>query len=230
MSLTFRPSRRERRLLLNFDEPVAAPSSQEPRVPMAYRIDSWDFVDPQIASPLFSGRIPSELRSLIFDFALTESVGPAWDRHVQHDFYSRSDHDKLDDEPMLAPPTEDSQEDGAEDATDYDSGTEYSLEHYDNVEDAPAPAVQMPPASFLCLGKDPSSGWDWLRPGYVGQRKLQGAALLRTCRRIYIETNELPSGIVSKTFYSSNGPYFCPNDPRTLVGLGKQYAFGHQPL
>ncbi|ROV94372.1 hypothetical protein VPNG_09391 [Cytospora leucostoma] len=218
MSLSIRPFRREVRRRLYVNEPAAAPPSpQEPRVPMAYRMDSWDFVDPQNSSPLFSGRIPSEIRSLIFEFALTESVGPARDRHVQHDFFGRSDHDKLNDEPMLAPPAEDMQEDGAEDDADYDSGSEYSLEHYGNAEAGPAPAVQMPPASSLCPGKDPSSGWDWLRPGYVGQRKLPGAVLLRTCRRIYIETNELPSGAVSKTFYGSNGPYFCPHDPRTYV-------------
>ncbi|KUI68844.1 hypothetical protein VM1G_04174 [Cytospora mali] len=210
MSLTFRFSQRQGRLVSQFGEPAhSRPPPQQPRVPMVYRIDTWTFINPQNSSPFFNGQIPAEIRSLIFEFALTPSLEPDWDRPIRYNFCFRHDHEKLDDEPILAPPSDDE--------TDYDSESEAGFEAGSvasgMADDGSAPAVQSPPASFFNHNyRQTSSGWDWLRPGYTGQCKLY-TALLRTCRQIYIETNKIPSRNMKKVFYSSGGPYSSRYSP-----------------
>lgn len=181
---------------------------------MSHRMESWDFVDQQGSSPLFNGRIPAEIRTLIFQFTLAESTVPALDRPVQHAFFSRDDHEKLDDEPNLetGPAAQAVDEMGDEDSA-----------QTSNVEDGQAPAVQMPPASFLSPYKHHSSGWDWLRPGYAGRRKIH-TALLKTCRQVYLETYDLPCQ-GSKIFYNARGPGWCPQSPKGYFsGLAPEAA------
>lgn len=169
---------------------------------MAYRMYSWDTVDPQNNSPLFNGHIPAEIRTLIFDFALTESVGPAWDRPVDHKFYHRQGHGRLDDDLTVE--------------TAAGNGEENERDHESDSNAGVAPAVQMPPLDFFRKSWDRASGWDWLRPGHTGQRKVH-TALLQTCRRIYIETYELPPQNATKVFYGSNQPLFTPCNPADYV-------------
>ncbi|KAL1845354.1 hypothetical protein Daus18300_014562 [Diaporthe australafricana] len=130
-----------------------ARASVTPRSPMSHRMESWglDIVDQQGSSPLFNGRIPAEIRTLIFQFTLAESTVPALDRPVQHAFFSRDDHEELDDEP------EPDLETGPAVQADEESAQPSSVEDGH----APAPAVQMPPTSFLSPYKHHSSGWDW---------------------------------------------------------------------
>ncbi|KAI3401324.1 hypothetical protein diail_11407 [Diaporthe ilicicola] len=191
-----------------------SPSPREARIPMSHRMESWDFVHKQDSSPLFNGHIPAEIRTLIFEFALAESVVPAPDRPIQHAFFSRDDHGKLDDEPVM--------ETGPADETDDQRGDEDGGQTPD-VEDGPAPAVQMPPTSFLFPSNRASPGWDWVRPGYTGQRQIQ-IALLKTCRRVYLETYKLPwQG--NKIFYNARGPSWCPDNPKEYIsGLAPEAA------
>ncbi|KAJ0113941.1 hypothetical protein J7T55_010185 [Diaporthe amygdali] len=196
------------------DAPAPSPL-REARVPMSYRMDAWDFVDQQDSSPLFNGRIPAEIRTLIFEFTLAESTVPALDRPVPHAFFARDDHEKLDDEANM----ETSPAGQADDQTEDEGAVQTS----DSSEDRPAPAVQMPPASFLFRSRDVTSGWDWLRPGFSGHRKVH-TALLRTCRRVYMETYQLPSQ-GSKIFYTAKGPTWCSQSPNEyLSGLAPEAA------
>lgn len=182
---------------------------------MSYRMDAWDFVDQQDSSPLFNGRIPAEIRTLIFEFTLAGSTVPALDRPVRHAFFARDDHEKLDDEANM----ETSPAGQADDQTEDEGAVQTS----DSSEDRPAPAVQMPPASFLFRSRDVTSGWDWLRPGFSGHRKVH-TALLRTCRRVYMETYRLPSQ-GSKIFYTARGPPWCSQSPNEyLSGLAPEAA------
>lgn len=50
----------------------------EARISISHR--TWEFVNPQDSSPLFNGRIPAEIRNVVFEFALAEFVAPALDR------------------------------------------------------------------------------------------------------------------------------------------------------
>lgn len=174
---------------------------------MSYRMGSWDPVDQQDSSPLFS-RIPAEIRTLIFKFTLAEFNLPALDRPIRHDFYPRDDHERLDDEPDI----EDGLVGQAGDQESQESGVETL-----NNEDGPAPAVQGLPASTLVRLPELLSSWDWFRPGYTGQRRID-TALLGTCRRIYQETYFLPSQ-GSKIFYNARGPGWCPQSPSRYVSL-----------
>lgn len=173
---------------------------------MNFRMDSWDSVDQQDSSPLFNGRIPAEIRTLIFKFALAEFTAPAMDRPIRHDFFARADHEKLDDEPDLesVPVGQVGEQQG------HGNGVQQL-----NNEDSPAPAVQGLPASALVRLQELLSSWDWFRPGYTGQRKIH-TALLRTCRRVYLETYFLPSQ-GSKIFYNARGPTWCPQSPSKYV-------------
>lgn len=173
---------------------------------MSYRLHSWDFVDQQDSSPLFS-RIPAELRTLIFKFTLAEVTLPALDRPIRHDFFARDDHEKLDDEADM----------------EGDQGSHENGVQTLNNEDGPAPAVRRLPASDLIRLQELLSSWDWFRPGYAGQRKIH-TNLLRTCRRVYLETYFLPSQ-GSKIFYNARGPRWCPQSPsRYVSGLAPAAA------
>lgn len=173
---------------------------------MSFRMDSWDSVDQQDSSPLFNGRIPAEIRTLIFKFTLAEFTVPALDRPIRHDFFARDDHEKLDDEPNM----EGGPVGHAADQQIHDNGIQAL-----NNEDGPAPAVQRPPASTLVRLQELLSSWDWFRPGYTGQRKIH-TALLGTCRRAYLETHFLPSQ-GSKIVYNARGPRWCPQSPSEYV-------------
>lgn len=173
---------------------------------MSHRMDSWDFVDQQDSSSLFNGRIPAEVRTLIFEFALAEFTVPALDRPIRHDFFAREDHERLDDEPDL--------EGGSVDHAGEQQIHEHGIQVASN-EDGPAPAVQELPASALVRLQELLSSWDWFRPGYTGQRKVY-TALLGTCRRVYLETYSLPSQ-GSKIFYNARGPRWCPQSPTKYV-------------
>lgn len=172
---------------------------------MNYRIDSWDNVNQQGSSPLFSV-LPPELRNLIFEFALAEFTAPALDRPIQHDLSARDDHEKLQDEPNL------------ESGPASEAGDQQELEstaQSPDVDNGPAPAVQPPPASLLLRAREMKHSWDWFRPGYTGHRKIK-TALLGTCRRVYLEACKLPSA-GSKIFYNARGPSWCPQSPRDYV-------------
>lgn len=54
---------------------------------------------------------------------------------------------------------------------------------------------------------------DWLRPDYRGLKKVF-TALLRTCRRIYLETRHLPARNTEHIFWMGRGPY---GEDNTLV-------------
>lgn len=172
---------------------------------MSYRMDTWDPVNQQYSSPLFS-RIPAEIRTLIFKFTLAESTLPALDRPIRHDFFARDDHEKLDDELDM---------EGAPVGQAGDRGSHESGVQTLNNEDGPAPAVQGLPASALVRIQELLSSWDWFRPGYTGQRKIH-TNLLRTCRRVYLETYFLPS-LGSKIFYNARGPRWCPQSPSQYI-------------
>lgn len=182
---------------------------------MSFRMDSWDSVDQQNSSPLFS-RIPAEIRTLIFEFTLAEFTLPALDRPIRHDFFARHDHEKLDDEPDI--------EGGPVDHAG-DRGPHESDVQTPNNEDGPAPAVQGLPASALVRLQELLSSWDWFRPGYTGQRKVH-TALLRTCRRVYLETYFLPSQ-GCKIFYNARGPRWCPQSPSQYVSALAPAAARH---
>lgn len=173
---------------------------------MRFRMDSWDSVDQQDSSPLFNGRIPAEIRTLIFKFTLAEFTVPALDRPIRHDFFARDDHEKLDDEPNM----EGDPVGGPADQQMHEHGNEAL-----NNEDGPAPAVQGLPPSALVRLQELLSSWDWFRPGYTGQRKIH-TALLGTCRRAYLETYFLPSQ-GSKIIYNARGPRWCPQSPSEYV-------------
>lgn len=173
---------------------------------MSFRTDSWDSVDQQDSSPLFNGRIPAEIRTLIFKFTLAEFTVPAMDRPIRHDFFARDDHEKLDDEPNM----EGDSVGGPADQQVHEHGDQAL-----NNEDGPAPAVQGLPPSALVRLQELLSSWDWFRPGYTGQRKIH-TALLGTCRRAYLETYFLPSQ-GSKIIYNARGPRWCPQSPSEYV-------------
>ena len=181
---------------------------------MSHRMASWNFVDRQDSSPLFSGRIPAEIRNLIFEFALAEFTAPALDRPIRHDFFARDDHEQLDDEPNIeAGP--------ADQATG--RGEEENGVQVPDVENILAPAVQGLSAQSLFRLQEMMYSWDWFRPGYTGQRKIH-TALLRTCRQVYKETYMLPSQ-GRKIFYNARGPRWCPHSPSEYVsGLAPEAA------
>lgn len=172
---------------------------------MSHRIDSWGNVNQQKSSPLFN-RIPPEIRNLIFKFALAEFTAPALDRQIKHEFFARDDHEKLDDEPEM---------EGGPASQAGDQGEHESSVQTPDVENGQAPAVQAPPASILLHLREMKLSRDWFRPGFEGQRKIH-TSLLRTCRRVYLETYMLPSQ-GSKIFYNKRGPCWCPRSPREYV-------------
>lgn len=173
---------------------------------MSHRLDYWDFVNPQDSSPLFNGRIPAEIRTLVFEFALAEFVAPALDRPIRHDFFARDDHEKLDDEPDW---------EGGPDIQEGDRGVYEDDVQTSDTENSPAPAVRGLSAQTLLRFGEKKGSWDWFRPGHSGPRKIH-TALLRTCRRVYLETYGLPSQ-GTKVFYNARGPRWCPQSPAEYV-------------
>lgn len=181
---------------------------------MSHRMASWNSVDRQDSSPLFNGRIPAEIRNLIFEFALAEHIVPALDRPILHDFFARDDHEKLDDESNMEAAPADQASDRGED----EDGARMP-----DVESILAPAVQGLSAQSLFRLQEMMYSWDWFRPGYTGRRKIH-TALLRTCRKVYKETYMLPSQ-GSKIFYNARGPRWCPHSPSEFVsGLAPEAA------
>lgn len=196
LPLTSRPSERQRPFRYFADGPTPSlpfqPSHplhprQQLQVPMPFRIDSLESVDDQNNSPFFA-LILAEIRTVIFEFALTQEP-----RHcpLRYNFYLQDDHAKLDDEHVLIPPVEDGQDNGL------------------------LPAVHIPRAFFL-FDVVFDHGRDCLRPDYFGQQRLT-TALLRTCQRIYIENYKLPLQTTIKVSSSWDKPCFGLKSPRWYI-------------
>ncbi len=146
-------------------------------VPMQKRMQSWGKkgVNPQGKSPFYNGHIPAEIRTMIFELALTETtlLHPA---STGVDLEVRDDHAPSGDEAFSFP--------------------------------------EDPPSTKLFVEKDTQlDGLDWLRPGYTG-RKVLFCALLRTCRRVYLETEHLPYRQKEYLWYGGSGrePPWARND------------------
>jgi hypothetical protein len=166
-------------------------------------------IDPQMTCPLFNGRIPTELRTYIFKLALSEDIvvyNPilAMQSLAQEDFYMREGHnfDELEPPPAPAQPSEQA-EDGQQAEAQSEGATASSMT-------SPHPP-SIPPWT---RSEDISLGFDWFRPGYTG-RKVIHAALLRTCRRVYLETFHFPA-------QRSHAVYFG-REPRWSRGEMRRY-------
>ncbi|KAH9897314.1 hypothetical protein F4778DRAFT_745240 [Xylariomycetidae sp. FL2044] len=113
-------------------------------------------INEQLSSPLYN-RIPSEIRTLIFKYALTESPTPNAARMV-HDPVLRSGHE-------------------------------------------PAPL----PSDTAAQSSESRHFYDWLRPDHT-EPTVTYTALLRTCRRVYLETHSVPLSQKEHVFWCARGP------------------------
>ena len=181
-------------------------------IPMSIRIRSWrdqNQPDPQLASPLFS-RIPAEIRNHIFDLAMAETSEPD-DLEAYSGFRSLLTHD-FDiryGEASMTP----KEEEGAKYDEPFEQGTE-SL-----------PKPGWGPKYEPCVAgefswEDGSSGfrprypWQdaiWFRPGVTGRTFIPSCGLLRTCKRVYLETAHLPGSKTELVLYGqSRQPSLTP--------------------
>ncbi|KAH7035393.1 uncharacterized protein B0I36DRAFT_360771 [Microdochium trichocladiopsis] len=133
-------------------------------------------IDPQATSPFYNGRIPAEIRTLIFQYALTGSPAPHA-KQFTHDPHVRYDHEPvpvLDDLLPISQPFR---------KTSY-LVTERGF-HNDEC-------------------RQVGEGFDWLRPDNT-RPVVDHYNLLLTCRRVYLETHSLPLQQKEFVFYCIRG-------------------------
>ncbi|KAI0863612.1 hypothetical protein F4860DRAFT_467212 [Xylaria cubensis] len=145
-------------------------------------------VDPQLSSPFYNGRIPAEIRSLIFEFAVTESVHPDA-QVIKPDSWVRQSHDP-------APIPE------APESSTTDHVARISKWTADLLRSSLPPAYRHGHPSET---RRPEHGFDWLRFDNTEPMRLE-TSLLMTCRRVYIETWSLPLLQTEQRFYCRRGP------------------------
>ncbi|TGJ86667.1 hypothetical protein E0Z10_g2122 [Xylaria hypoxylon] len=168
---------------------------------LCQRLETED-VNPQLSSPLYNGLIPAEIRDLIFEFAMTEFPSPNA-KTIKSSTWVQQSHD-------LAPTPE------APNPAPVGNVVERVRSR---VQGVLRPRHGMIP---LTLSHDPhgADGFDWLRFDNTEPMRV-GTALLLTCRRVYLETHNLPLLQTEQRFYCGRGP---PNEsgdsdgPRTNIG------------
>jgi hypothetical protein len=176
------------------------PSDSPNMTPMnAKQIASWE-INPQAKSPFYNGRLPSEVRLMIFKFALMEQSQPGLADN--HDFRVRNDHDGKDDddlEPGIVPETTHAGKSTKvthkpfirPDTTNLDVYDTNELPRYDPID---------------------RNGGTWARPGCLGV-KTMSVTLLRICRRVYLETRDaIANRELSFWYYRSPGMYMNVKD------------------
>ncbi|KAI0535967.1 hypothetical protein GGR58DRAFT_477254 [Xylaria digitata] len=168
---------------------------------LCQRFETED-VNPQLSSPLYNGLIPAEIRNLIFEFAITEFPSPDA-KTIGSNAWVQKFHD-------LAPTPE----------VPNPSPVGHVVERVrSRVQGVIRPRHGMLP---LTLSHTPQSedGFDWLRFDNTEPMRVT-TALLLTCRRVYLETYDLPLSQTVQRFYCGRGP---PNKagnsdgPRTNMG------------
>ncbi|KAJ9136506.1 hypothetical protein NKR23_g9816 [Pleurostoma richardsiae] len=168
------------------------PKKRQAPPPMSQQVQGWKVIDPQLSSPLYNGRIPAEIRSLIFEYAVSESTIP--DPSVaNHDFCVRYDHEDV--------PADDGQ-------TRRRSPLRMVNNALARLAGAlPSQAGQADPAQILRQAnrRPGAPGFDWLRPGFEG-RKVVHCGLLSSCRRTYLETSHLPAQAWTGVVFLGRGP------------------------
>ncbi|KAI0457724.1 hypothetical protein F5B21DRAFT_462891 [Xylaria acuta] len=162
------------------------PKPSTPWFDLCQRLETEN-VNPQLSSPLYNGRVPAEIRNLIFEFAVTES--PYSDAQViKPDKWVQQSHD-----PAPAPEAPES------------SITERMAHMSERVRDlirgSPHPYRLGQPGEI----RRPDHGFDWLRFDNTEPMRLD-TALLLTCRQVYIETRSLPLLQTEQRFYCRRGP------------------------
>ncbi|KAJ2907366.1 hypothetical protein MKZ38_003223 [Zalerion maritima] len=82
---------------------------------------------------------------------------------------------------------------------------------------APTDVPASSPAAPQNLSNRDTKTYDWYRPGYEGIVKYPGVAILRTCRRIYLEASALVGGARTYTFWLYRAP------PGQDMGMGHYF-------
>ncbi|KAI8632119.1 hypothetical protein F5Y19DRAFT_386760 [Xylariaceae sp. FL1651] len=140
-------------------------------------------INSQLSSPFYSGLIPTEIRNLIFEYAMTESPSP----HAAvfgRDTLVQFSHDPA---PMPEIPDSSLAEYVKEKITRISSPLQNPLHRSRSV----------PPSA---IARDAKDGFDWLRFDNTEPTTV-GVALLLTCRRAYLEAHSLPLLQTEQRFY-----------------------------
>ncbi|KAI1757008.1 hypothetical protein F4782DRAFT_480856 [Xylaria castorea] len=154
---------------------------------MCQRLETEN-VNPQLSSPFYNGRIPAEIRSLIFEFAMTESLHPDA-QVIKPDKSVRPSHDPA--------PTPEAPESSA-----MNGMARMSQWTIDLLRSSLPPTYRLGQPGET---RRPDHGFDWLRFDNTEPMRLE-TALLLTCRRVYIETRSLPLLQTEQRFYCHRGP------------------------
>ncbi|KAI0107526.1 hypothetical protein GGR51DRAFT_515879 [Nemania sp. FL0031] len=145
-------------------------------------------VNPQLASPLFNGRIPAEIRNLIFEYAVTEFPSPRA-RIIKADSCVQQSHDLI---PIPELPSPSAVESVVERVRGQIQGIALSRH-------------RMRPF-IMSHTRQPQDGFDWLRFDNTEPMRV-GTTLLLTCRRAYLEAHSLPLLQTEQRFYCFRGPF-----------------------
>ncbi|KAI1368813.1 hypothetical protein F5Y08DRAFT_335382 [Xylaria arbuscula] len=144
-------------------------------------------VNPQLASPLYSGLIPAEVRNLIFEFAITEFPSPNA-KIVKPITWVQQSHEPA---PIPEAPNP--------------SAVGHVVERVrSRIQGVVRPRRGMLPLT-LSHAPQPEDGFDWLRFDNTEPMKV-ATALLMTCRRVYLEASDLPLLQTEQRFYCRRGP------------------------
>ncbi|KAI1267642.1 hypothetical protein F5Y18DRAFT_307331 [Xylariaceae sp. FL1019] len=162
-------------------------------IPLSERLQAQP-VDPQLSSPLFNGRIPAEIRTMIFKYAVTEFLDPNGLVLPIETFQIQHSHDPV----------------PASDFTSQYLSTDFGT----RIQKAYLPAAPEPRGDYRNRGlREVRDGYDWLRFDHAHAMK-PSVSLLFTCRRVYLETHQLSLEQAEKRIYCMNGPRFLEDPDR----------------
>ncbi|KAI1172808.1 hypothetical protein F4777DRAFT_560223 [Nemania sp. FL0916] len=145
-------------------------------------------INPQLSSPLYNGRIPAEIRTLIFEFAVTEFPSPKA-QIIKTDTCVQQSHD-------LLPLPEVSNSSMAENTVE---------QVRDQLHGVGRQSRRMRPFT-MSHTRQPQDGFDWLRFDNTEPMRVS-TTLLLTCRRAYLECHLLPLLQTEQRFYCHRGPF-----------------------
>ncbi|KUI55637.1 hypothetical protein VP1G_03052 [Cytospora mali] len=161
---------------------------------MESRLKSWSPADINLQQdcPFYNGRIPREITDLIFEYALSPDTlpDPQCELGPGHDFRVRYDHERSDDESDLGSVPQ----------------QVTAVEATTSSESADSHVVIDESLTISPISRERNSGFDWFRPENTGRKLFRGCELLRTCRRLYLDTNKLLEQARDVVIYGGREP------------------------
>lgn len=160
--------------------------------------NTTQYINPQLASPFYNGRLPPEIVGLIFEQMMSPDnvpgPKPQPSGHAEHDFCFRHDHGPCSDEPNM------------DELNDHTTSEVIPAETQDGSAGPNAPPQALHSRPIPAITRRHENGFDWHRPEVVNRQIFPQIRFLESCRRVYIEAIRFLARHKEAIIWQGRGP------------------------